>query len=367
MQSLPVAGLALGALVLLQACSSRETAAAVPAPDAAPVAVHVAQPAGSFNGRAVTGSGQVEAVETAHISTRVMGYITHMYAEVGDRVRQGQVLATISAQDIEAKRAQAQAAVAEADAALASARKDWERYTALYGQQSASARELDHVTLHYQSMKSKAEAARQMRNEVNAMLAYTRLTAPFSGVVTRKNTSAGDMANPGQPLYVVEQDGSYLVRAGIPESGISKVKRGAEALVDIKSTGRKIRGRVAEINPSSRFTGGQYEVKITIPGGEAAGLYSGMYAHVSIPVTGGAVTAAEGGTVLVPAESIITRDGLSGLYTVSSHGTALLRWVRLGRRYGDQVEVLSGLGKEESFIVTARGRLYNGAPLTIQQ
>ena len=67
--------------------------------------------------------------------------------------------------------------------------------------------------------------------------------------------------------------------------------------------------------------------------------------------------------VLIPTEAIVNNGQLSGIYTVSQSNTALLRWLRLGRTYGDQVEVLSGLNSDESYIVSAEGKLYNGAPI----
>ena len=80
--------------------------------------------------------------------------------------------------------------IAEAQAALNSAQKDKERFTILYNQQSATAKELDNVTLQYNAAKARLDGAKQMRNEVSAMLGYTQLTAPFSGIVTHKMAEA---------------------------------------------------------------------------------------------------------------------------------------------------------------------------------
>src|SRR4051812_1572169 len=135
---------------------------------------------------AIIASGKVEAVHTANISTRVMGRITDIFVKTGDRVRKGQLLASVWDEDIKAKRAQADAMIAEAEAAYATAKKDYDRFDNLYKQQSATAKELDNVMLQYNSAKAKVVAARQMRSEVNADLSYSSLTAPFNGVVTQK-------------------------------------------------------------------------------------------------------------------------------------------------------------------------------------
>ncbi|MDE3236402.1 MAG: efflux RND transporter periplasmic adaptor subunit [Bacteroidota bacterium] len=351
-------------MVFLTACSSKENKEEIVANTDAPVAVTVANASGNA-GNTIDISGQVEASQTANISTRVMGYITSLKVKVGDHVNKGQVIATISNNDIVAKRAQTDAMIAEAEAALKNAQKDYDRFTALYKQQSASAKELDNVTLQYNAMKAKVDAAKQMRNEVNAMLAYTTLTAPFSGIVIQKFADAGSMANPGMPIVSIEQSGTFQVSAEVPETEINEVKLGETVTVDIKSATKTFQGKIVQVNPSSQFSGGQYIIKVSIPDNAKNGLYAGMYANISItPATKVAVTT-DGAQVLVPVASIVNKDQLTGLYTVSAGNTALLRWVRLGKTYGDKVEVLSGLAANESFIVRAEGKLYNGVPVKV--
>jgi len=288
-----------------------------------------------------------------------MGYITTLKVKVGDKVSKGQLIATISNQDILAKRAQTDAAIAEAEATLKNAQKDYDRFTALYKQQSATAKELDNVTLQYNAVKARVEAAKQMRNEVNAMLSYTTLTAPFSGTVTQKLADAGSMANPGMPIVTIEQAGTYQISAAVPEAEINQIKQGQLVDVTIQSANKTFKGSISQINQSSQFTGGQYIIKVSIPEQAKTGLYSGMYATIAL-ANNNKTTTANNNTVLVPLASIETKNQLTGLYTVSANNTALLRWVRLGKTYGDKVEVLSGLANNETFIANADGKLYNG-------
>lgn len=352
-------------IMILAACSSKEKKGEEIANTDAAVLVTVATPSAD-GGQGLNISGQIEAAQSANISTKVMGYITKLTVKVGDHVNKGQLLATISNDDILAKRAQADAMISEAEAAMKNAQKDQERFTNLYKQQSASAKELDNITLQYNSARSRVEAAKQMRNEVSAMLSYTSLTAPFSGIVTQKLADAGSMANPGMPILTIEQSGSYQVSASVPENSISQIHQGTEAMITIEAVDRKIIGSVAQISMSSQFTGGQYLIKVSIPDNEKKGLYAGMYANVSIPVKQAVVQKNTGNAVLVPVTCIENKDQLTGLYTIGSNNTALLRWVRLGKTFGDKVEVLSGLEKNEQFIVSADGKLYNGIPVKIK-
>lgn len=348
--------------ILLTACSSNEKKAETTTV-VTPIEVKLSMPNAATQ-NALSLGGQIEAVQSANISTRVMGYITSMRVKVGDHVSQGQLLATISNQDILAKRAQADAMIAEAEAALRNAQKDYDRFTALYQQQSASAKELDNVTLQYNAAKSRVDAAKQMRNEVNAMLAYTNLTAPFSGVVTQKMADAGSMANPGMPLLTIEKSGSFQASIAVPESQINYVKMGNVVPLYIQAINKSIKGTVTQISESAQYTGGQYMVKVAIPENEKAGLYAGMYVTAQLPIKGNVAVVNTGSdAVMVPVSAIVTKDELTGLYTVSANHTALLRWVRLGKQMGNEVEVLSGLSKGEPFILSANGKLADGVPV----
>ncbi|HRN55307.1 MAG TPA: efflux RND transporter periplasmic adaptor subunit, partial [Agriterribacter sp.] len=270
-------------------------------------------------------------------------------------------------QDMSAKRAQANAMIAEAEASLQSARKDYNRFTALYDQQSASEKELDNVTLQYNAAQARVEAALQMRNEVSAMMSYTTLVAPFTGTVIQKYAEQGTLVSPGMPVLTIEKKGSYQITAAIPETEISKIKLHDKAQLHIKSAGRIFEGPVTEINPSSQLSGGQFIVKISVPEKENKGLYSGMYVNVRIDGVQNIQHETDGNKILVPLSAVVHKDQLEGLYTISQTGTALLRWVRLGKVWGENVEVLSGLSPSEQFILKADGKLYNGIPVIVKE
>jgi len=314
---------------------------------------------------AILASGVVEAAQTANISTRVMGRITNIFVKTGDRVNKGQLLASVWDEDIKAKRAQTDAMIAEAEGAFVTAQKDYDRFNNLYKEQSATAKELDNVTLQYNSARAKVVAAKQLRSEVNADLSYSSLTAPFDGVVTQKLAEAGSIANPGMPILTIEQDGILQVSASIAESDISNIHLGDVANIQLKSTEKFFDGKIIQISPSSQFTVGQYIVKISIPATAKKDIYAGMFAGVNIPVKD--TRQAKTDAVLVPTSAIINRDELTGIYTVSINKTALLRWIRLGKNYGDKVEVISGLSKGEKFIRSSESRLYNGAPIVVKE
>ncbi len=331
---------------------------------AVPVTMGVA---GRSTGNEIEASGQIKPEQTAYISSRVMGTITRIHVKVGDKVSKGQALVNISSPDMISKRAQTEASIAEAEAAFGNAQKDYERFNNLYKKQSASAKELDNITLQYNAAKSRLEAARQMRNEVNNMIGYTSISAPFNGVVTQRMADEGNTANPGMPLLIIEQNGVLEANAMLSESVISAIKKGQLANIYIKAIAKNIQSTVSAISPSGSATGGLYQVTFNIPAADQKGLYSGMYVNISIPVLyDSANIQTDKGSLFIPVDAVVKKEQLSGIYTVSHQQTAIFRLVRTGRISGDKIEILSGLSANESFILRAEGKLYNGVPVQVK-
>lgn len=330
------------------------------------ITVSIASATGGIQNNTIKASGQVEAVQTANISTRVMGYITDVYVKAGDEVKQGQLLFKVSSNDIQAKQGQADAGIGQAEAILANAQRDYDRFTTLYKQQSATAKELDNATQQYNTAKAALEAAKQLRNEVVAQKIYTSVTAPFSGIVTQKLQDAGNIASPGMPVLTLQQGNNLQVSAAIAETEISGIKNGQDAIVFIGSVNKTVTGRVSGINPSSQFTGGQYIVKVALPGDAQKGLYAGMYVDIALPSQKSIANSDSSTAIMVPINSIVHKDELDGIYTINTNKLAVLRWVRLGKTSGNKVEVLSGLDRNEAFITSSTGRLYNGAPVVVK-
>ena len=231
----------------------------------------------------VTASGKIEAENSANVSTRMMGYVTKVQVKVGQKVSAGQLLVSINNTDLQAKKAQIDASILQATAVFNNAKKDYERFTALFHQQSASQKELDDMTSRYEMAKAGLEGAKQMRNEVLAQFSYSNITAPFAGEVTNTFVKEGDMANPGMPLVSVEGASHLQVTAMVSESDITSIKSGMTAKVLVKSSNESLIGTVSEVSLSAKNTGGQYLVKINLEKTDAKVL-SGMFVNVQFPV-----------------------------------------------------------------------------------
>lgn len=330
--------------------------------ETAVVPVQIETPSAA-EGRFLSASGRIEAANSANLSTRIMGYVQEIGVKVGDKVKKGDLLISINNADLQAKRAQVSAGIREAGAAYNNAKKDYERYKALFEEQSASQKEMDDQTARFEMAKARLEGAKQVKNEVESQFAYSNIRAPFDGIITNKFAEEGSMANPGQPLLAIEAPGKFEVISRVPESEISRIQTGIGVDVLINSIDETIPGTVTELSTSARNTGGQYLVKVVLDD-TSKEILSGMYATVQFPIEKQEEAST---TVMIPEQAIVTRGDLKGIYTVSSQNTAMLRWLRLGRSYDNRVEVLSGLKKDEPYIVSADGKLYNGAKVSVKE
>ena len=328
------------------------------------IAVKVSGVSENDNSPFVTASGKIEAENSANLSTRMMGYVTKVHVKVGQKVGAGQLLVSINNTDLQAKKAQVDASILQATAGYNNAKKDYDRFVNLYKQQSASQKELDDMTARYEMAKAGLEGAKQMRNEVMAQFSYSNITAPFSGTVTNTFVKEGDMANPGMPLVSVEGASRLQVTAMVSENDIASIKKGMPVKVLVKSSNATLSGKVSEVSLSATNTGGQYLVKVNLDKTDSSVL-SGMFVNVQFPVENKA-QAVQTDRVLVPESALVKQGQLTGIYTIGTGNIAILRWLRTGKNFGNQVEVLSGLSANEQYIVSAEGKLYNGALVSVQ-
>lgn len=349
------------ALIILTSCNGEKKEA--PAKELA-IAVKVSGISSDDNSPFVTASGKIEAENSANLSTRMMGYVTKIHVQVGQKVGAGQLLVSINNTDLQAKKAQVDASIHQATAGYNNAKKDYDRFVNLFKQQSASQKELDDITARYEMAKAGLEGARQMRNEILAQFSYSNITAPFSGVVTNTFVKEGDMANPGMPLVSLEGASKLQVTAMVSENDIVSIKKGMTVNVLVKSSNVTLTGKVSEVSISAANTGGQYLVKVNLDKTDASVL-SGMFVNVQFPVANKTQTV-ETNRILVPENALVKQGQLSGIYTIATGNIAILRWLRTGKTFGNQVEVLSGLSANEQYIVSADGKLYNGALVRVQ-
>lgn len=325
------------------------------------IRVKVAKASLNNNHSFIVTSGKVVAENHVNITTRVMGYVKKIHVKTGSKVTKGQLLVEINDSALQAKKLQAKANITNAEVVFNNAKKDWNRFKQLFKESSASQKELDNVTAQYKISKANLSTAKEMLNEVDSQLSYFQIRAPFDGLVVNKFIDEGNMANPGITLLSVENTDKIKVETMISEQQISSIKKGNEATVLIHSIEGELKGRVTEISTSSIHTGGQFLVTVLLDKSKTS-VFSGMFATVQF-LSQNKTTQS---TIFINKKAIVKRGQLTGVYTISSSNTSILRWLRLGKEHGENVEVLSGLSNKESYIISSQSKLYNGAKVTVQ-
>ena len=348
---------------LVSACGGEPPAP--PADELDPVSVETATATATSAAQAGRYSGTIQGTRRVPLATKMIGTVTELTVEEGDRVQQGETLARIRSQNVEAQRAQVQARLREARAARDNAETQFNRIKALREKDSATEQEFDNAQTAYERAQAQVEALESRLAETEDMLTYATLDAPINGYVVEKRSEEGALAAPGRPLLVVETLDDLKAVVQVPAEDVNRFAVGDSATVLIGAAGNvQRRGVVTQVNPSGNAVSRQFTVQVRLPridSDEASGataIKSGMYAEVRHQT--GTRSA-----LMVPKTALIERGQLTGLYAVS-RGTARLRWVRTGTQEGRRVEVLSGLRPGETYVVDATPRIADGQPVRSQ-
>ncbi|MBV6341552.1 efflux RND transporter periplasmic adaptor subunit [Candidatus Magnetobacterium casensis] len=315
-------------------------------------------------------SGTVRAENITVLSARVMGQIKAIHVKESDTVRAGKVLIEIDDTEFAKKLAQAQAAHAEAkvahDMALETKRLadiTYTRYKRLYVEKVLTAQEFDEVdgkrnmaALSVQQAKAMIGRTEAAINEVKVYFGYTKITAPFDGVIVKKMVEAGTMAAPGMPLITIEQAGNYTINLSLDERMYNHVAIGQKVNIHIDALGSSDTGTVSEVSPQVDAASRTFIIKISVA---VRGVRSGFNARVDIP--GGMRK-----VILVPQTAVVEKGQLTGVYTVSKEGVVSFRMVKAGKVYTDKaaVEVLSGLNEGDEVVVGGVGNAIDGGTIS---
>ncbi len=285
--------------------------------------------------------GTVVPVNRAAIAAKVTGTIEKMPVVLGSRVKKGELLVQISAEEISAK-------VIQAQAQLAQAKRNLDREEKLLKKNAATSENV-------KSLRDMYRVAKAVYDEARAMLGYTTITAPFAGQVTRKLANVGDLATPGTPLLEMENNRQLQVVTAVPEGLVMRIKAGDHLAVSIPAAKLVLTGTVAEIAPAADPLSRTSTVKINIE--ETAHLRSGQFARVALP-------GKTADTIFVPPSAIITFGQMNKIFVVRD-GKASLRLVRTGIHQDGKIEILSGLNPGDRVIIDNNKLLVDGQPLTI--
>lgn len=313
--------------VALTACDRGEPGA-VPAPSGSVdvvVSPAATGPTVSIHPATVVSTADVD------IGTRTSGTLLRVRADVGSRVAAGDTLVEVDAADVRAR-------VEGAEAEHRRARRYFERIRNLERDGAATSQELDDARAGLR----RAEAALE---EARAQVDYVVLRAPFDGVVTGRMADPGALTLPGRPVLSLARPEALEITADLPAGPGSDVREGDRFVVRDPDSGEARRARVVRVSPARDPASRRTRVELRFDRGEdlrGTGFAPGAFARLEREAPGTA-------TVWIPADAVVRRGQLTGVFGLD--GDSLdLRWLRLGLRRGDAVEVLAGIGPGERVV-----------------
>ena len=339
-QTLTAVGLLLVILLGFTGCG-RKTESAVG--ESLPVATVRSQIAESKS-RVATEDvvGTVRAKLHAVIEAKVSGKIEQMLVVPGQNVKAGELLAQLDAREVQAQLDQALALRQQAES-------DLKRATDLIQQKILSQSEYDNVQAKFRVADAAAAAAK-------TLVGYTKVIAPFNGVITRKYADVGDLASPGKSLLEMEDSSALRLEADVPDALVDKISLGDRLPVRVGALETNLEGIVSEIAPSSDSNSRTFLVKLDLP--SMPGLRAGQFGRVAVPV-------GETSALRVPAAAVIQRGQMELVFVVVN-GHAQLRIVKTGKRVGDEVELVSGVDAGGQVITEGTANLQDGQPIVLK-
>nr|WP_315489546.1 efflux RND transporter periplasmic adaptor subunit [uncultured Rhodoferax sp.] len=285
--------------------------------------------------------GVVQPVKQSTVSAQASGRIASFLVKAGDKVKAGQLLATIDDREASVGQQRSQAQVDQADADLRNAKANFDRTKDLQAKGFISQSALDTADTQLKSAKAQRDQASAAIRQSSLAQGFTRVTAPFDGWVLQTDAQAGDLAVPGKPLLVMYAPLPLRVVVQVPASRAALVGQAADVQVQAGEglPDQWITPTSSSVIPSSDPVSQTTEWRLELPAANSAGLVPGL--QVRVKFSSG--PSANRSLLVVPEQAIIRRGELTAVY-VKNGDVFTLRAVRLGQRLGaDGTEIMAGL------------------------
>ncbi len=294
--------------------------------------------------------GNVAAYHEAPLFARVNGYLANWTKDIGAPVKAGETLATIDTPELDQELAQARADLATAKANSDLAELTFKRWHALLQSTSVSVQSVDEKEGNAVAQRAVVNAQRARVDRLLALAAFKRLTAPFDGVVTARNTDIGALINAGasnaRPLFTVADMHEMRVYVNVPQTYASQLKVGMKAtLTEPQYPGETFPATLVTSSQSASASSRTILVELQAANPDLK-LWDGTYARVEFDIPGKA------GVYEIPSSALIFRSNGPEVAVVSPDQTVTLKKISIGRNLGNTLEVLSGLQPSDR-VVTA--------------
>jgi HlyD family secretion protein len=325
--------------------------AAEPKPAPAALAVNAAVVATSRVARTLPVTGSIQAWQEIIIGPEVGGYrVDAVLVEVGDRVKRDQELVRLSSSMLEAEAAAKRAAVKQAEAQLTNADAALRRAEMLASTKVFSQADLDRLRSEQLTAQGRVEATRADQALADLRVRYTKVKAPYDGVITARTVNVGQIAQSGGEMLRLLRDGRVEWRGEVPEARLKELQVGQLAKLTT-ADGTELTGKVRIVAPTVTSTNRMGLVYVDIASGSAA--RPGMFAR-------GVVETSSADANLVPLSSVVSQDGYSYVFVLLSGDKVERRRVGTGGIHGDDIEITEGLKAGERVVAKGAAFLKNG-------
>ena len=318
-------------LLALTACGSEPPQAGLPPLPA--LQTVVARAADDTHGR--SWDGVVEAVQQAVLTAQTSGRVVAVDVDVNDRVVAGQVLLRLSAVEQQAGANTARAQLRAAEAAAVEAEANYRRFAALAADRYVSRAQIDQARASRDSANAARDAARAQLAQAGQQADYTVVRAPYAGIVSAREVEPGESVAPGQDLLSVYAPGALRIQVQVPQSDVAGIRAANRARI-VLGDGRILDAAQVIVYPAADPSTHSVAVRVMLPD-TADAPQPGVTAKVVFPIAG------DTGLVRLPAAAVVQRGELSAVYVLATGNRLVLRQVRLGRRIGDEFEIVAGI------------------------
>lgn len=285
--------------------------------------------------------GIVEAVQKSTVSAQTSGTVQNLPYDVDDSVKAGDLIVKIEDSEQQARLNQAKGNVEEAEAAYQDAMQQFERIEETYEQGYVSRQQFDQAKNNLAAVKARLERARAGLEEAQQQLEYTRVVAPYSGILTDRHVEIGETVAPGQPLLSGLSLEELRIVVEVPQRYADKVRAERSASVTV-ADGRVLQTGQMTFYPYASASTHTFRLRLALIEPEAT-IYPGMLVKVEVPV-------ANRSALWISASSLIQRSELRAVYVLDDKNAPRLRQVRTGVSKNGQVEVLAGLEEGEEVV-----------------
>jgi RND family efflux transporter MFP subunit len=327
--------------------------------------VTAVQPKPMDTGNALVLPGNVQAFNSAPLYARTNGYVSKWFVDIGSPVKAGQVMAVIDTPDVDQQLVAARADLQTARANEALASTTATRWTTLLQKDAVSKQESDEKTGDYAAKHAVTNAAAANVGRLVALEGFSRIVAPFGGVVTSRSTQIGQLVSSGagtaQPLFTVSDVSRMRIYVRVPQAYSAELHPGLHAQLSLPEyPGRAFDAVMTRTADAVDQQSGTVLVELQAANGDGA-LKPGAYAQVRFPISG------TSGSVVVPASAVLYRSDGTLVATVGPNNKAVLHPIKIGRDMGDTLEVTSGIQKTDRVIDSPPDSLVTGDPVKVAQ